>query len=199
MEFENQNRVSKELSDKGLDEQLLSYFEGLTLPITLQYYSLFRKDFAVSFEELRNLVVAAFQKFLEARAKRTIYDIDRYFKYLYIQTLKNEIRRLRSQREVFNRKAMESAYFELSIDRVPGGDDSCNSTVYNDELVSLLIEDENSKLTPREKEVLFLYSRNYSLKEIAELLGLCYSVVFRYIKSTISKARDYINNNFEDL
>ncbi len=191
-------KIETYLKDENLNE-LFKYFKNLCLPITYKFLKIFRYEYYLTEDEVYSLCLKAFDNFLKYKDSKEIYDYERYFKYLYLQVINAELRKLNEEKHRIHRKSLEnnedfniedSIYFSQSS--------NCFDNM-NNEIVSYVLESNRSGLTDREKEILSYYVNGYNIKEISEILGICYSSCFREMESLIEKCRRFLKNTIPEL
>ena len=171
--------------------KLLECCKSASLPLTLKYLKIANK-LGLSYDDLRNLNVAAFYKVLlnfdEERA-----EFIEYFKYIYLMTLRDSLR------DVYRKMGRD--YNLLSIDNIDGNytlqfnstelvEESSKYSKYEEkEIYDYVINKRKVKLTNVEYEITKLFLDGMSVKEIANYRNRNYTETFRTLKRAIQKIR----------
>ncbi|HBS10633.1 MAG TPA: hypothetical protein DEA28_02765 [Firmicutes bacterium] len=177
--------------DINCQAKLLECCKSASLPLTLKYLKIANK-LGLSYDDLRNLNVAAFYKVLlnfdEERA-----EFIEYFKYIYLMTLRDSLR------DVYRK--MGKDYNLLSIDNIDGNytlqfnstelvEESSKYSKYEEkEIYDYVINKRKVKLTNVEYEITKLFLDGMSVKEIANYRNRNYTETFRTLKRAIQKIR----------
>lgn len=195
---EQKEKVESFLKEENLNE-LFKYFKNLCLPITYKYLKIFKNDYYLTDDEVYSLCLRAFDNFLKYREVKEIYDYERYFKYLYLQVINAELRKLNEEKHRVHRRSLENSEdFNIEDSIYFSQSSNCFDNM-NDEIVSYILESNKSGLSQREKEILSYYVNGYNIREISEIIGLCYSSCFREVESLIEKCRKFLLNTIPDL
>lgn len=201
MEESNYHKVTIEelLKEKNYN-QLITELGSRCLPITLKYLKIFKKDYCIEKDEMNTYLFQALENLIKYQKDKKIYDIERYFKYLYLQVLRGELRRLNLPKHRLNRNLL-SINESINIDEsfYVSCDNDFSKTNKNDEIVKFVLSNKNSNLTNNEKEILSLFVNGFNLKEIADILNICYSSLFRQFKNIIDKCRQFLKKTIPDL
>lgn len=177
--------------DINCQAKLLECYKSASLPLTLKYLKIANK-LGLSYDDLRNLNVAAFYKVLlnfdEERA-----EFIEYFKYIYLMTLRDSLR------DVYRKMGRD--YNLLSIDNIDGNytlqfnstelvEESSKYSKYEEkEIYDYVINKRKVKLTNVEYEITKLFLDGMSVKEIANYRNRNYTETFRTLKRAIQKIR----------
>ncbi len=177
--------------DINCQAKLLECCKSASLPLTLKYLKIANK-LGLSYDDLRNLNVAAFYKVLlnfdEERA-----EFIEYFKYIYLMTLRDSLR------DVYRKMGRD--YNLLSIDNIDGNytlqfnstelvEESSKYSKYEEkEIYDYVINKRKVKLTNVEYEITKLFLDGMSVKEIANYRNRNYTETFRTLKRAIQKIR----------
>lgn len=200
MESNYHNATIEELLKEKNYNQLITELSAKCLPITLKYLKIFKKDYCIEKDEMNTYLFQALENLIKYRKDKKIYDIERYFKYLYLQVLRGELRRLNLPKHRLNRNSLsinESINIEESF--YSSSDNDIPNINQKDELVQFVLSNKNSNLTNNEKEILSLFVNGFNLKEIADILDVCYSSLFRQFKNIIDKCRQFLKKTVPDL
>ena len=185
--------------ETGNNVGLFEYFKSLCLPITFKYVKIFKYEYFINEEEFESLCLKAFEDFLKYRESKEIYDYERYFKYLYLQVINAELRKLNQEKHRVHRNSLEQTD-EFNIeDSIYFSDSSNCFDNMNNEIVSYVLESNKSGLSDTQKEILSFYVNGYNINEISDILGLNYSTCFRELERLINKCRIFLRNTIPDL
>ncbi len=189
----------EKIMKNGNEVELFKHFEALCLPITFKYSNTLKFDYLLNDDEIRDLCFKTFDLFLKNLKVKEVYNYDNYFKYLYIQIIKDEIRKLNRTKHRINRDSID-VNDNLNIeDSIQFSITSNCFDNMNDEIVSFILESEESELTNREREILSLYVNGYNIREISKFLKLAYSVCFRSFESLIEKSKNFLMIKIPEL
>ena len=197
--MEKDKSKAEKILNSGNEVELFKHFEALCLPITFKYQNIFKYDYLLSDDDVRSLCFKTFDLFMKNLKIKKIYDYDNYFKYLYIQTIKEELRKLNRIKYRLSRESInihEKVNIEDSI--YFSSTSNCFDNM-NDEIVNYILESEESNLNQREKQILSLYVNGYNIREISKLLKLAYSVCFRNFESVLNKSKIFLMNKMPEL
>ena len=173
--------------DINCQAKLLECCKSASLPLTLKYLKIANK-LGLSYDDLRNLNVAAFYKVLLNFDEERDEFIE-YFKYIYLMTLRDVYRK------------MGRDYNLLSIDNIDGNytlqfnstelvEESSKYSKYEEkEIYDYVINKRKVKLTNVEYEITKLFLDGMSVKEIANYRNRNYTETFRTLKRAIQKIR----------
>lgn len=203
--FSNEDEVLlafKEAKKGSLKDQklLYTYAERITIPITLKYASILRNS-AINYTDLRNLVTTTFYIVL-TEANRDVINFSNYFKYLYINTVKYEIRKqFNGERQLHNYAMKGSALIEDDnlVSANENSQKEIKKSIESSEIVDQVVSDNRSFLTKREKEILIYYVNGFDIKSIAEKEQINYYTVYKHLQNSLRKCQEYINTYLTDI
>lgn len=183
--------IEAKLGNQDSEFRLLTLLEGASKSLMMSYKKSLNK-FGINQYDLEGVLVETFES-LYFNDDELVYNTPNYFKYLYIQKVKTLIR---NRAKKLEKEAGKQNEYVLNLIESENYSSSSDETFLPDnELCDLVLNDDKTRLTKREKEVLSLYLDDYKIKEISEKLNICYSVSFRALKSALNKSKDYLIRN----
>ncbi len=193
--MDNNVYIRSKLGDEFAQKILFEHYINIALPITKKYIRSATNTTGILYEDLEELIIDSFETIIYS--EDILYKTDDFFKYIYIQRIKDFFRKRLRKNESLQKYIDDCGYkinqdFEISI---------ANDRAYSNshEILDRLVKDKKSELNEKEKIVLILFSNSYTVEEISEILKICYSSAFRKLKSAQIKSKKYIKKYLPEL
>ena len=193
--MDNNVYIRSKLGDEFAQKILFDHYINIALPITKKYVRSSVNTSGILYEDLEELIIDSFETIIYS--EDIFYKTDDFFKFIYIQRIKDFFRKRIRKNESLQKFIYDSGYLlnqenDVEIDR--------NLNYSNGhEVLDKIVSDKRSELTEDEKIILILYSNSYTIDEISEILKICYSCAFRKLKSAQKKCKKYIKNFLSEL
>lgn len=193
--MDNNFYIRSKLGDEFAQKILFEHYVNISLPITKKYVRSSTNTSGILYEDLEELIIDSFETIIYS--EDILYKTDDFFKFIYIQRIKDFFRKRLRKNEILQKFIYDCGYLlnqdnEISVD---------THRAYSNghEVLDKIVSDKKSELTKQEKIILILYSNSYTIDEISRILKVCYSCVFRKLKSAQKKCKKYINTYLPEL
>lgn len=187
--------IQARLGDTQSQKLLLDHFVLISKPITYKHLKSTKNLGGIPPVDLETLILEAYETILFS--PEIHYETDDFFKYLYIQRIKNYFRQKFRKEELLKKYADSNFFTKIEV----LDDTKIYEQNYSNghELLDLVMNDKKAELTEIEKQILSLFLESFTVEEIAKVLSICYSQVFRKLRSARNKCKNYIEKYFPDL
>ncbi len=187
--------IQAKLGDSHSQKLLFDHFVNISKPITYKHSKSNKNTGGIPPIDLETLIIEAYETILFS--SEIHYKADEFFKYLYIQRIKDYFRK-KLRKEELLKKYAEDNYFEKT-------EVINNTTIYEQnysnghELIDVILDDKKAGLTELEKRILSMFLKSFTVEEISSILSICYSQVFRKLRNAQKKCKNYIEKYLPDL
>lgn len=194
----------QEALNGNIDAQF-NLFKHLCLiskPISYSYFDTFYKSETLDVKDFDEILAEIYSFFLKQR-ENSFYNIENFFKYVYMNRLKKErykeFERINAKKkeegEEKSHLIKEKEKQKLEVKE----EDSFLEKTLEDELVRHILTNKGIKLTKKERHELSKYLYGAAVSEIAKEEKATYSVVFRRISNALDKVKVYVKNYMPDI
>ena len=171
--------------DKDAQKRMLEYLNNLYKPLVISFY-LNTKKLGIMMDDLEGLIVETLFTLFERIDIKSIYDFDNMARFYYIKSVQSEVRSALAKKRVSFANSLvfdNSSYCQDLIFSSPEaklqGDGDLRSIVLDNEIFEITIEQNKAHLTEKEREILILFLKSYSMKEIAKINHVHYQTSSR--------------------
>jgi RNA polymerase sigma factor (sigma-70 family) len=192
--------VLAKAGDIKAQRKLLNRLELESLPLRYQYLKSARK-LGLSSNDLRELVIEAMFSLFRRDAPFDDQNLLNLFRYLYMRSIQQEMRSLRSKREVsFTDYAKDYAIkdFEFSFsspNRVEEKEDFFSVEEFKEKVV----KDPKVGLSKKESAIISYFLRGYRIKEIAKAHRLKQATVYAHYRNAVLKLKKFYREIYPDI
>jgi len=192
-EIDNLYLLAKLGSESSLNELLEELIES-SISITYSYKKSLSYRIDIDISDLKGILYQTFNHFMSL--ENFFVNCENFFKFIYMRDINQYLRKKYVQEES---KIKENAQNDLNSDNLTLDELNHNDYKSDDEIVNIILKDPRSNINEKDKVIIELILLQYTIKEIAKEINLCYSVTFRRVKKVLNKCELYIKNYLPDI
>ncbi|MFA6754975.1 MAG: hypothetical protein WCR97_00495 [Bacilli bacterium] len=200
MDFDNLFRNAKK-GDKDAQKHLLIYLQENSKAL-VYHFRYVASLYGISYIDLCDLSVECFLILLNHYdTKYRGGNIVNFFKYIYLQLIKSEIRKAKYTKYIKYRESLGRTHDLYETDYEPAviSDESVTENLHSKELCDLILENKCFGFTEFEKIVFERFVSGNSLCKISKDLNVDYYVVYSAYRSSINKSKKGLKEKYPDL
>lgn len=171
--------IRAKLGENHAQKILLEHFKKVAKPIINRHIKRGNNLTGIPKEDLEELFNEAFETIIFS--DELCYRTDDFFKFIFLQRIKDYFRKRIRREELYEKFLLETGLNPAE----PLNDIEIYKQVYQNghEIIDILIRDEKTKLNTWEKDIIYLFSKSYSVDEISKNLNMPYSYAFRMLRT----------------
>ncbi len=187
--------IRAKLGENHAQKILLEHFKKVAKPIINRHIKRGNNLTGIPKEDLEELFNEAFETIIFS--DELCYRTDDFFKFIFLQRIKDYFRKRIRREELYEKFLLETGLNPAE----PLNDIEIYKQVYQNghEIIDILIRDEKTKLNTWEKDIIYLFSKSYSVDEISKNLNMPYSYAFRMLRTAQNKCKKYITKYMPEL
>lgn len=187
--------IRAKLGENHAQKILLEHFKKVAKPIINRHIKRGNNLTGIPKEDLEELFNEAFETIIFS--DELCYRTDDFFKFIFLQRIKDYFRKRIRREELYEKFLLETGLNPAE----PLNDIEIYKQVYQNghEIIDILIRDERTKLNTWEKDIIYLFSKSYSVDEISKNLNMPYSYAFRMLRTAQNKCKKYITKYMPEL
>ncbi len=187
--------IRAKLGENHAQKILLEHFMKVAKPIINRHIKRGNNLTGIPKEDLEDLFNESFETIIFS--EELCYRTDDFFKFIFLQRIKDYFRKRIRREELYEKFLLETGLNPAE----PLNDIDIYKQVYQNghEIIDILIEDEKTNLNTWEKDIIYLFSKSYSVDEISKNLNMPYSYAFRMLRTAQNKCKKYITKYMPEL